>query len=881
MKKDVLLYVLFFLLSWAIPRTSSGQIQSQRSYGDMTLGVDGIVTDSTGKMRVPFAHVFFVRGKDTAVVVADVNGRFRYRGLLADMMRVRVTAVGFKSFEGMYRPKVDGLSILIKMRQEAMVLNEIIVTGKRLVMVVKGDTLQYNTDVIATLDGDLMKVLLEKLPGVSFENGLRVNGQPISRIYVNGSDSLFQGTEALSQIKADNVKDIKVYDERNREDQALGLKYGERETVMNVTTKRKVTRSMTPRNTLVIGGGWDASRGSFMRDKEKYTLKLLYNPFPMENFKLEGAYINASPGNDERTFSRNLYYSKGDVKDKFKFSTTNRFQGSTRYTDKWEERDYFPTEWYGARRYESANSEKDTKYDYSTTNSFSRKGRVALSVGLIYGGKGHKRRLSNRAFTLTNGERVASADAVDYNREHTSWGGGNLSLGLGRFTLKTALKLEDGRGSGWRVDTLDESTTRVDLDKDLDRRKMLWKNEISYRGALSKLWKLSGSYRYNCSEESETGTSTNLLTGLLDTNNTKDYTYYDQLHELQMDFNYFSKKTSFRLTGLLQYTMQNHVERFPYRKQYKEHYLKGGISFSTETKYSPTLNWRAYSHVNILTPGSSTTRAVIDDTDPLYLQAGNPDLKPIEMYTLIATLNKLFVSQSSHLVANLSYVLTRNIIAWDSRYFPEDTYLPEYDYRVPAGATLRTAVQADAEHKLETEVSYSKLSGLLKSHLKLLLGYDYLNRPSFMQGEQVDFIQNTGKMAVELRTNFSRKVEFTLNSSTRLSQEKNTFGEKSEFLEEKVNLSMRTTVLPRFRLNARYDYAYRKDLDSGEDTGTPNLEASISRNLGKYSTLMLNGYNLLDRQTGVSFGTTADYFFRTGQTRIGRFVMLTLQHKFK
>jgi hypothetical protein len=48
-------------------------------------------------------------------------------------------------------------------------LDEVIVTGKRLMMVVKGDTLKYNVDEVKTLQGAKMGEILKKMPGVRMD----------------------------------------------------------------------------------------------------------------------------------------------------------------------------------------------------------------------------------------------------------------------------------------------------------------------------------------------------------------------------------------------------------------------------------------------------------------------------------------------------------------------------------------------------------------------------------------------------------------------------------------------------------------------------------------------------------------------------------------
>ena len=236
------MFVFLFSLGLFSVCEVDAQIVSEKvSYQHSSMELYGRISDTTNLGAVPLAHILIWHGKDTTKLVSDLVGCFTYRGRLADTMQVQVTALGFKPFIGQYIPKKHGLDICIQLQQEDIVLDEVIITGKRLMMVVKGDTLQYNVDEVKTLEGAKMGEILKKLPGVSMDGGLKVNGMPIHRIYVNG-DTLFKGTDALDYIAADNVKDVKVFDERNKEDLSQGLRHGRREKVMDVTTKREVTR---------------------------------------------------------------------------------------------------------------------------------------------------------------------------------------------------------------------------------------------------------------------------------------------------------------------------------------------------------------------------------------------------------------------------------------------------------------------------------------------------------------------------------------------------------------------------------------------------------------------------------------------------------------
>jgi len=142
-------------------------------------------------------------------------------------------------------------------------------------------------------------------------------------------------------------------------------------------------------------------------------------------------------------------------------------------------------------------------------------------------------------------------------------------------------------------------------------------------------------------------------------------------------------------------------------------------------------------------------------------------------------------------------------------------------------------------------------------------------------------IRNEGQFEYEVLTHFSRKVEFTLCSTTKLFREKSALDKASELLDETVRFLMRTTVIPKFRVSANLTYRYKKNFATSFETDQTALDVSVSRNIGKHTTLSLDGFNLLNMRSGVNIKKTAEYFSRSATSQTGRYVMLTLKYNFK
>ena len=93
-------------------------------------------------------------------------------------------------------------------------LGEASVTASRILMVMKGDTIEYNAAAFRMHEGSMLDNLIRALPGVKLDDNGRitVNGEYVKNLLVNGRD-FFDGDPkiALRNLPAYTVNKIKVY----------------------------------------------------------------------------------------------------------------------------------------------------------------------------------------------------------------------------------------------------------------------------------------------------------------------------------------------------------------------------------------------------------------------------------------------------------------------------------------------------------------------------------------------------------------------------------------------------------------------------------------------------------------------------------------------
>lgn len=140
-------------------------------------------------------------------------------------------------------------------------LSEVTVKASRILMVVKGDTIEYNAAAFRMAEGSMLDNLVRALPGVKLDDNGRitVNGEFVSSLLVNGRD-FFNGDPqvALSNLPAYTVHKIRTYHKSERagfmgKTELTETEKKESPLVMDVSLKREYAKGWI--SNYELGGG--------------------------------------------------------------------------------------------------------------------------------------------------------------------------------------------------------------------------------------------------------------------------------------------------------------------------------------------------------------------------------------------------------------------------------------------------------------------------------------------------------------------------------------------------------------------------------------------------------------------------------------------------
>ena len=233
MNRILLILLLALVLG---PRTASADV------------LKGRVVDAETKEPLPEATLKLVQTKDynghmaTWIMqsTADTLGCFHLN--LSGRGTLEASMIGYysktKAVLGFSDDRKDTINVGdIELKPSETLMKMLEVKGRARRFTVRGDTIVFNPEAFHLQEGARLDELIKQLPGVQVaeDGSMTWNGKPI-RITMDG-ESLFGGNALVSQLPAEAVESIKAYNKSSKFSQRTGRDDGGEDMVLDLTIK--------------------------------------------------------------------------------------------------------------------------------------------------------------------------------------------------------------------------------------------------------------------------------------------------------------------------------------------------------------------------------------------------------------------------------------------------------------------------------------------------------------------------------------------------------------------------------------------------------------------------------------------------------------------
>jgi len=260
----------------------------------------GRALNAKDKTPIEYASVavkkLFGDSSVAGVGTTSQTGTFSITNLPVGKYRLFIAYLGLKSVNKDFEltATTPGINFGdLNMEDTGVDLKAVEVKGEIPPVKVKKDTLEFNAAAFKVKENAVVEDVLKKLPGVDVakDGTITAQGETIKKVRVDGKD--FMGSDPLlatRNLPADMIDKIQIIDDMSDQSKFSGIDDGNREKIINITTRQDKKNGFFGNSSL--GYGQDSDR------KDRYDANINVNKFKNdEQMSVIGQFNNVNKQN--------------------------------------------------------------------------------------------------------------------------------------------------------------------------------------------------------------------------------------------------------------------------------------------------------------------------------------------------------------------------------------------------------------------------------------------------------------------------------------------------------------------------------------------------------------------------------------------------------
>ena len=884
---------------------------------DSLATINGRVFDRYEHRMTPVSNAIIrlISGADTLSTQGAFDGSFVFKNVIPGKKTILATHIAC-------HPTLMDVDVLpgenafmVQMIDHYHKIDAAYVSAQVVPFMQRGDTIIFNAAAIKTMEGENAIEILRNMPGVEVkENSVYINGQQVKRAYVNGL--LLFGNEPmapLNSILAEDVRQIKTYEEQSIESRLRGEKQGEQERVIDIITKEPLVSA------------WDAfaqvAGGADETPKEDGGLQGRYFAGGNANFFSERflTYINAYTNNLGLTSNRLNVLDNVSSQQQYHLNSCasagvqrfwgDRLLGSNFRFDYSYESDSHRQFKRSLLSYPDYNDSPSREIS-DTTHTNSGNGTHRIGMTLLLHDPKVKDLYVHSLWNITNSHsnslrkqwnRIAGGSESAIIEETGSWNRNNSGFTLIRWQdassnpkiipgLSAQLSFNPANGSSWTIDTTASSLNRRYISAESGS------NNIDAGATASTMFKLSNNEKetssllLSYSIHHVNNRSTQLAFDLYDAGGPLDKPDTNTVNTYRFTRNYFShgpgilynynNANGFGIVASLGFMIasQKDNEYYPVHIPDKHGFFLPTAHINATSKKGFLFQYTLRSNI----PATEQYRDRLCDDNPLMLTAGNPNLKRALNHALRASYSLMLPDKASQIYFSIESDIITDAIVSRRYYYPEATYIEHFNYTALPGSTLSTYENSNGTWDIYGGVSLNTRIQKIGTSLMVNLGCLYSQRP-FFQGDDKLFSRDlTPKVHFTARFRPIKNLSGFISTNISYLQSKNSLGEMlTQAVNSSVNTSLTYNAGKYLFFGSKYNISNHTFLYGNLPAVTHhNLSASVGAKFMKGRLkITLSGNDLLNSGASYSIATKDDHTVQTWSPTYGRFYLLTVSYR--
>jgi len=887
--------------------------------------IGGIVADSSENLPIPGATVFLKSSAFSQGKATNDKGMFFFDSVPYGEYTLVVSSIGYKKLETRVTVSQPRNFLgKITMNPSTTKLGELEVEDKIPLVVIKGDTTEYNADAYKTNADASSGDLVEKMPGITSKNGeISAQGEKVKQVLVDGKPYFGDDPKsAMSNIPARIVQKVQVYDDESDETKATGFQDGNTVKTINIITKPEYRNSKF--GNVYAGYGTDerydaGGNFNFFNGDQRVSVVGLFNNVNKQNFSGEDL-VGVTAGN----IGRRGPGGRGNISQSANSFTVPQQNGIAKtsafginYQDTWGKKtDVIGSYFYNNTQTDAFENTLQTYFSTSENNQLFDQTDSSFTEN------------ANRKFTLQIKHKFSKTDELtfrtraslqdnfgeSFNFSNTTFGSNILNstnadfksnlLGYNidsrlfynhRFKKKgrsiflqaeNTLFANDGVSNLFSI-----QENRMAVIDTVDQFSNLLVNTISYEGKIRYTEPLGkGGLMFEANLEKTESATDNKTFGFSQPNQSYSILTPEFSSQFESDilnqsysvgYRFFSRKFFTFLRAQYQITDLETSTVFPSTDNTSNLYQNilpfAMLKYTISRSKNVFMMYRSYTR----NPQVTQLQNFLDNSNPIRLQIGNSDLQQARLNMIMARYINANTEKATTFFISGRYTFSNNYIGSSSDFYRNDTTLRGINLK--SGKILNSFANLSDYKSASLYSSYGFPLSKIKSNMSIEGSTVFSRIPSLINSVNNLVTGMEYELGAKLSSNISEKIDFLLSARATLNDYQNSNGSgNSTFLTQdfraKFTLTFPQDIILRTQATYQINTGFSDELNVDFLLWNASVAKKIFKN--KKGEISFSVFDVIRQNNLLEVSTNETYIEQIQSRSLQRYGMLSFTYTF-
>jgi hypothetical protein len=888
----------------------------------------GGVQDKESKETLPGAYIFVLNasGDTLANTFTDEKGQFQFDKPDVSTFVLNISFIGFEDLTDTINNPSNNKLGMFKLEEKGSLLETYEIEAATMTGEMKGDTLSLNANAYKTRSQASAGELIRKMPGVTMQgNTIEVQGETVGQVLVDGEP--FFGDDpamAMQNLPVEIIDRIEFLDQLSVQAQLTGFDDGETIKTINIITKKEKRGGEFGR--MFAGYGTDdnylvGGSVNFFNGPQRFTLLGLSNNINQQNFSaddLTGAFGNGEQrgggrrrggGNPltigERPGVTNTNAVGINFTDKFdegkaKITGSYFFNESTNYLNQNSSREYILSsdslQLYDEVRNDenyNQNHRLDLRLDYdiSDKHAIIWRPRMRYEKGSSINSLNAQNLFNlNTPINETQNKTSSTNESFSFSsdfiyRYKFNKKGRTLSA---QFDTRLSDSNSDSRLVSVNRDFQTSNLDSLIQNAISSSNSFNYEMEIEYTEPIGENSQLRLEYEVgNDLGKTKQEVSQREMESMvfeLDSTLTNEFENTYLQHELGLGYSFNKDKIRVYSSFDYQVSILDSDRLFPGFQNTNRTFKNFVPRMVFMYDMNENTNIRVYYRGDTDAPSVRQLQDVIDNSNPIQISTGNPDLEQEYEHRLYTRIRNVDPETSKSFFMYMGGSVRSNYLG-NATYIASKDTLIQGDVLLRQGGQLSRPENLDKYWDLRSYFSFGFPLSFMKSNLELSARANYSNQPGIING-QTNYNKNLGiGPGIGISSNLGEDLDFNISTRGNYNIVRSSLQENqnNNYYTQSTRLDLYWNFAWGFFVSTNVNNQWYTGLGEEFDQSVWLMNADLGYRFppSQKFELKMTVFDLLNQNTSINRNVTDVYIENERTQVLQQFFMLTLTYNLR